>query len=100
MFIFLWCFLCALIGFFCSMLMSCKKYEYDGHEIIVYAGYIKRYVMIDGDVKDEYSSWINYAPINLTCTLNDGEAVNVRISPTCRIVLKINGNLIKNIKKN
>ena len=100
MYIFLWFFLCTLIGFFYSLLMSCKKYEYDGHEIIVYAGFIKRYVMIDGDVKDEYSTWINYAPINLTCTLNDGSSVNVRISTTCRITLKVNGNLIKDIKKN
>lgn len=77
----------------CALLLSCKIYEYKGVEIIVYAGWYHHYIKVDGKKYDEHNTISTFVPINLFCILDDGTQLDVVISTTNRIALKINNQL-------
>lgn len=79
--------------FICSLLLSCNIYEYDGKEILVYAGWYHHYVTVDGRKSDEHNTIVYHTPIHLSCTLDDGAALEATISLTTRVSLKINNQL-------
>ena len=86
-------FLIVLAFFIGTLLLSCKVYEYNGRQIIVYAGWYYHYVKIDGEKLDEHNTIIAYTPIVLSCMLDDGTPLQATISLTNRIALKINNRL-------
>ncbi|MBE7087845.1 MAG: hypothetical protein E7369_06060 [Clostridiales bacterium] len=81
--------------FVVSMLLSCKVYHYGENEIIVYAGSYHHYLKINGEIFDEYNSSFSWGPIFLYSSLDDGTEINVTISTSNRIALKIDGKLYK-----
>lgn len=88
------------LGLFISALtLSCKIYEYEGHEIIVYAGYYKHYIKVDGEKFDEHNTIRSFTPITLSCALPTEEMVKATITLSNRISVKINDRLVKPIKK-
>lgn len=86
----------TLIFFIASCLLSYKTYEYNGNEIIVYAGWYHHYIKVNGTILDEHNTITSFTPIRLSCVLEDQSFVEATISLTNRIALKINGNLYKN----
>lgn len=81
------------VGFIASLLLSYKNYEYNGNEIVVYAGWYHHYIKFNGNKIDEHNTLISYTAIPLSCTLDDGTDINVTITMTNRISLKINNQL-------
>ena len=79
-----------LIG---SLLLSCKVYDYDGKEVIVYAGWFHHYMKVSGVPLDEHNTIMYFTPIVLSTTLKDGTILQATISLTNRISLKINNQL-------
>lgn len=88
----------TLLLFIYSLLLSYRKYEYNNLEIEVYAGYYNHYIKINGEKFDEHKTLSSFTPIVLSCTLDSGEKVQVTISLTNRITLKINDKLYANYK--
>ena len=89
----------VIIAFFIvSLLLSCKVYDYNGSEIIVYAGFYHRYIKADGVIMDEHNTLLTYTAISLSCSLDDGTYLEARITLTNRISLKINNRLYTNMK--
>ena len=86
----------ALPFFIGSLFLSCKKYRYNGSNIVVYAGWFHHYLKMDGEVLDEHNTFVTFTAIVLSCTLNDGTRLQATISLTNRIALKINDRLYKN----
>lgn len=91
--------LVAVVFFICSLLLSCKVYEYNGKTIIVYAGFYHHYLKVDGEIMDEHNTLTSFTAIPLSCTLDDGAVLHATITMTNRISLKINDRLYKNYKK-
>lgn len=88
-FIDLWAF-----AFFISALtLSTKTYLYKGNIIVVYAGFSHHYIKVNGEIVDEYVSSLSFNPIRLSHTLADGSIINVTVSLSNRITLKINNKL-------
>ena len=81
-----------------SLLLSCKVCEYNGNDIIVYAGWIQHYIKVNGKIMDEINTFIMYTPISLSCTLDDGTIISASITVASRITLKINNQLYTNSK--
>lgn len=79
--------------FIASLLLSYKYYEYNGNEIVVYAGWYHHYIKINGDKFDEHNTLLSFTAIPLSCTLDDGTDIKVTITMTNRISLKINDKL-------
>ena len=78
---------------FC-LCLSCKRYSYNNHDILVYAGRLHHYVKIDGVKYDQKSMLLSFSPIILQTTTPDGDTIEVSISSlTKRINLRINGML-------
>ncbi len=86
----------TLIFFIASCLLSYKTYDYNGNEIVVYAGWYHHYIKVNGTILDEHNTITSFTPIRLSCVLEDQSFVEATISLTNRIALKINGNLYKN----
>lgn len=86
------------IFFICSLFLSCKVYEYEGNEIIVYAGWYHHYIKINGVITDEHNTLVSYTAISLSSTMGDGTNIDVKISLTNRISLKINNRLYTKFK--
>ena len=82
--------------FFQAWLCNYKVYRYYDLKISVYAGYYHNYITVNGQKMDEHNTFQSFAPIYLSCTLEDGTLLNVTISTLNRIVLKINNQLYKN----
>ena len=74
-------------GFVCSLFLSCKAYEYNGDEIVVYAGWYHHYIKINGVKTDEHNTLMYMTPILLSCTLEDGTDLQATITLTNRISL-------------
>lgn len=87
-----------LLIFICTLCMKCKAYSYNGYQIVVYAGASQHYIKVNGIKFDEHNTWISYSPIYLNCTLDDGTDVDVTISKSNKIALKINNRLYKETK--
>lgn len=82
-----------LVFFIYSLLLSYRKYDYSGNEIIIYAGWYHHYLKINGTKHDEHNTIISYTAITLSCKLDDGTNIEATISKTNRIALKINNRL-------
>ena len=76
-----------------SLLLSCKRYEYNGNEIVVYAGWYHHYIKFNGKKVDEHNTLISFTAISLSCILTDGTDIKATITMTNRISLKINNLL-------
>lgn len=84
-----------------SILGLCVKgkiYEYNEHEIFVFAGLKRHYLLIDGTIEDEFISITSYTPIVLDTTLSDGTVLKATISNGNGISLKINNRLVQGCK--
>lgn len=91
---FLWLFLeFPLVWFVGALMLSCKEYVYKGNYIVVYAGFYNHYILVNGEKYDEHKALLSWVPIYLDCVLENGGDVNVTISTSNRIALKINGRL-------
>lgn len=91
--------LIMLAIFIASMFLNSKTYIYDDKEIVVYAGWFNYYIKVDGQLLDKCKAVCRRSAINLSCTLQDGAEINSTISFSKRIALKINGELVNEIKK-
>ena len=76
-----------------SLLLSCKAYDYNGKEIIVYAGWYHHYIKVDGVMVDEHNTITSFTPIVMSATLESSTELRATISLTNRISLKINNQL-------
>lgn len=81
------------VFFIAAMLLSCKIYDYNGVEILVYAGWYHHYIKVDDVKVDEHNTIVSHVPICLSTTLQDGTNIYATISLTNRIALKINDRL-------
>lgn len=81
--------------FFSSMLLNCKVYDYEGNQIIIYAGWCHHYIKVNGEKYDEHNTIATFTPIKLNCKLDDGTVLDATISLSNRISLKINDRLYK-----
>ncbi len=88
-----------LAAFIQSLTLSCKVYDYNGRQIIVYAGWMKRYMKVNGVKVDERSTMLTYTTINLGCVLDDGAEAVASITRMNRIALRINNTFYQEIKK-
>lgn len=82
----------------CSFLLSYKIYNYNGQQIIVYAGWYHHYMKVGGIIFDEHNTILAFTPIILSSKLNDDTELRATISLTNRISLKINDRLYKGNK--
>lgn len=83
----------AFAFFISALTLSTKSYLYKGNIIVVYAGFRHHYIKVNGEIVDEYVSSLSFNPIRLSHTLADGSIINVTISLSNRITLKINDKL-------
>lgn len=83
----------VFVFFVNSLLLSYKTYEYNGNDIVVYAGWYHHYVKVNGIKMDEHNTLVSFTAISLSCTLNDGTNITATITTTNRISLKINNQL-------
>ncbi len=79
-----------------SWLLSCKEYEYEGNHIVVFAGFYRHYISVNGIKVDEHDTIVSFAPIYLSATLEDGADLDAVITTSNRISLKINNRLYTN----
>ena len=83
----------VLLFFISTLLQSYKAYTYNGKIIEVYSGWYHHYMTYGGIKVDEHNTIQTYAPIWLSCTLDDGTFISAVISTSGRIALKINDRL-------
>ncbi len=77
-----------------TLLCNLKCYLYEGKTICVYAGYYHKYVEVDGKKMDEYNTLGSlFAPVRLSCTLDDGTNLDATVSAFKRVTLKVNNQL-------
>ena len=88
----------TFVLFITSLLLSYKKYEYNGQTIEIYAGYYNHYIKVNGEKYDEHKTLVTFSPIVLSCTLESGDKIQATISLTNRVSLKINDKLYTNKK--
>ncbi len=81
------------VFFIASLQLSCKEYEYNGNIIVVYAGFYHHYISVNEIKVDEHNTLTRRTPICLSTTLEDGARLNVTITLSNRISLKINDKL-------
>lgn len=81
-----------------SLTMSCKIYNYNGSEILVYAGFMHRYLKVDGVKVDERSTAFTYGTVNLNFMTPDGAAVLASITRMNRITLMVNNQILPEVK--
>lgn len=81
------------VFFIASLTLSCNVYEYNGNEIVVYAGWYHHYIKVNGIKTDEHNTLTFFTAIQLSCTLDDGTDIKATITITNRISLKINNQL-------
>ena len=76
--------------------LSCKVYEYNGNEIVVYSGWYHHYLKVNDEKVDESNTLSSFVPIFLTTTLEDGTLIEANFSSlNHRISLKINTKLYR-----
>lgn len=81
-----------------SLTMSCKIYNYNGSEILVYAGFMHRYLKVNGVKVDERSTAFTYGTVNLNFMTPDGAAVLASITRMNRITLMVNNQILPEVK--
>lgn len=82
--------LISIVFFAMTLLQTCRVYGYKNSVIIIYSGWFYRYVSVDGVKVDEHNTLINFTPIYMSAVLYDETRLNVTITLTNRISLKIN----------
>ena len=82
-----------------TLTLSCKIYDYNDTEIIVYAGWFHHYIKVDGTILDEHNALFWRVAIELSCVLDDGTDLKARITTGNRISLKVNNRLYTTMKK-
>ena len=92
--------LIGLIGLIFAFSRSYKIYTFENNSIIVYAGLVRHYIKINGTITDELNCFFSYHLICLSCTLDNGDLVDVTITQSNNIKLKINNYLQKPMKTN
>ncbi len=85
----------AIIMFISSLLLCYREYDYNGKKISVYAGWYHHTIRVDGEKYDEHNTIMSFTPIKLNAIMDDNIKLEVTISLTNRITLKINGKLVK-----
>lgn len=85
-----------IIFFVCTLLLSYREYRYNNHKITVYAGWYHHVLRIDGEKFDEHNTLISHTAINLSANMDDGTLIDVVISLTNRITVKVNNKLLEN----
>lgn len=83
------------IYFINTLILSCKEYSYNGYEILVYSGYFKHYIKVNGEKFDELNAF-SFSLIVLSCSLPNDDYLEATISSFNRISLKINKKLYRN----
>lgn len=79
-------------GIILTLCLSCKTYQYNNDSILVYAGYFKYYLKVNGVVYDQKFALMSFIPIQLECTTPSGNQIEVFIpSFTKRFSMKVNG---------
>ncbi len=81
-----------------SLTMSCKIYNYNGSEILVYAGFMHRYLKVNGVKVDERSTAFTYGTVNLNFMTPNGAAVLASITRMNRITLMVNNQILPEVK--
>lgn len=89
----------GLCMFISALMLSYKVYVYDKKLIIVYSGWYHHYMTYGGIKVDEHNTIQTFAPIWLSCTLDDGTFISATISLSGRIALKINNRLYTKMVK-
>ena len=87
-----WISFCLLLMFIGALMLSCKVYQFDGHQIIVYAGFCHHYIKIDDEKYDEHNTILTFSPINMSCVVGEHH-LEATVTLTNRISLKIDGRL-------
>jgi len=94
-FTFMYLFLILAIPLFISSLfLSYKEYFYNGIKISVYAGFFHHTLRINGIKQDEHSAFF-FIKIFLSTSLDGETLVEAKITSFNRIVVKVNGKMIK-----
>ena len=86
----LFCFILSLV----SLMVNYKQYDVDGNRVLCYAGWEKHYLIINGELVDEYVSAFSFTPIELRYK-DEKHEYYVRVSLSNSITLKVDGKLIK-----
>ncbi|MDE6356273.1 MAG: hypothetical protein K2L67_03420 [Clostridia bacterium] len=81
-----------------TLTLSCKIYYHNGNEILVYAGFTRRYLKINGFMVEERSTAFTYGMINFYSTLSDGSSVWASITRMNRITLRVNNQVLTEVK--
>ncbi|MDE7214917.1 MAG: hypothetical protein K2N68_03680, partial [Clostridia bacterium] len=81
-----------------TLTLSCKIYYHNGNEILVYAGFTRRYLKINGVKVEERSTAFTYGMINFYSTLSDGSSVWASITRMNRITLRVNNQVLTEVK--
>lgn len=69
-----------------------------GNEVVVFAGLYDHYIEVNGERVDEYKSAFYFTPIKMSYNINENEKIDVIISLTNKISVKINGKLVFPVK--
>lgn len=89
--------ICLILIFMLSLcfplLCQYKEYTVGKHIIGVYAGVYDHFLQRDGRRVDEYKSSFYLAAINLSGK-TDGISIDVKITPSNKITVKVDGNMI------
>jgi len=94
-FTFMYLFLILAIPLFIdSLFLSYKEYFYNGIKISVYAGFFHHTLRINGIKQDEHSAFF-FIKIFLSTSLDEKTLVEAKITSFNRIVVKVNGKMIK-----
>ncbi len=94
-FTFMYLFLILAIPLFIdSLFLSYKEYFYNGIKISVYAGFFHHTLRINGIKQDEHSAFF-FIKIFLSTSLDGETLVEAKITSFNRIVVKVNGKMIR-----
>ncbi len=99
-------FVFGLIFLASRLFIKCKVFDFEGKEIIVYAGTFFHYIKVEGHILDRYT-WIlalfMWIPLvwlislflskTMSCVLDDGTKIEVEVASFHRIKVKINDRL-------
>lgn len=77
-----------------------KTYYYNKNTIIVYAGWSHHYIKVNGTIYDEHTTILSFTPIKLSCNIDENTQIDVTISLSNKISLKINNKLLQAEGKN
>ncbi len=82
-----------------SLLFSCKLYYYEGQDIIVYTGWYRHYLKVNGRILSKRYKPFFIKPLTLESALYDGAIAQATISVLKRISFKIDDQIYTNRKR-